>query len=239
MAKQRGPVASTFSGRVGNVVGAKLKGGEYVTRSYQPSVKNPNTLRQRVSRLRMSTAAKLAAGLAPAIQVGFGKAAGGTKMYPRNMFVRDIVKFSENSPITIANETASVNYDSLKVSERIGISNIPSIDAPSFETPGQVSMTVTGQPVIDVLPAGKMGLVVVVYSPDSEACIVNMVDAPASGSATVDVAVPSSFSGLAVHVYAFYKWIPESGNDVAIDAEPWKYPAETGATVYVGTGNIG
>ena len=239
MAKQRGPVASYFSGKVGEVVGASLKGGEYTTRTYKKHIKNPNTLRQRVSRLRMSTAAKLAAGLAPAIQAGFGKAAGSTHMYPRNMFVRDIVKFSANSPLTVEDEIANVDYRSLKVSERIGISAIPIIAAPSFETAGQVSMIVTGQPVVDVLPAGKMGLVVVVFSPDSEACVINMVDAQASGSATVNVTVPSSFSGLTVHVYAFYKWIPESGNDVDTDAEPWKYPAETGATVYVGTGNIG
>lgn len=239
MAKQRGPVASTFSGRVGNVVGAKLKGGEYVTRSYQPSVKNPNTLRQRVSRLRMSTAAKLAAGLAPAIQAGFGKAAGSTKMYPRNMFVRDIVKFSENSPLTIADETATVNYSSLKVSARIGISAAPIIGAPSFENPSEVGLTVTSQPVVDVLPAGKMGLVVVVYSPSKEACIVDMVDAPTEGEKTVNVKIPASWSGETVHIYAFSKWIPESGNDVATDAEPWKYPAETSETVYVGSGNIG
>lgn len=239
MAKQRGPVASTFSGRVGNVVGAKLKGGEYVTRSYQPSVKNPNTLRQRCSRLRMSAAAKLAAGLAPAIQAGFGKAAGSTRMYPRNMFVRDIVKFGANSPLTIANETATVNYGSLKVSERIGISTVPSVSAPSFEEPLKVGMTVTAQPVLDVLPAGKMGIVVAVYSPTMEACAIDMVDAPTEGTATITVTVPASFSGESVHLYAFYKWIPESGNDVATDAEPWKYPAETGATVYVGSGNIG
>lgn len=239
MAKQRGPVASTFSGRVGNVVGAKLKGGEYVTRSYQPSVKNPNTLRQRVSRLRMSTAAKIAAGLAPAIQAGFGKAAGSTRMYPRNMFVRDLVKYGANTPLHVEDETAVIDYSALKVSERIGISTVPSVSAPTFETPGQVGMTVTAQPVIDVLPAGKMGIVVAVYGPTMEACAIDMVDAPTEGTATVTVAVPASFSGETVHVYAFYKWIPESGNDVATDAEPWKYPAETGATVYVGTGNVG
>lgn len=238
MAKQRGPVASYFSGKVGEVVGASLKGGEYTTRTYKKHIKNPNTLRQRVSRLRMSTAAKLAAGLAPAIQAGFGKAAGSTHMYPRNMFVRDIVKFSANSPLTVEGEIANVDYGSLKVSERVGISAVPVIGAPSFETPKQVSMAVTGQPVVDVLPAGKMGLVVVVYSPDNEACVINMVGAPASGSTTVNVAVPSSFSSMTVYVFAFYKWIPESANDVATDAEPWKYPAETGATVFVGSGNV-
>lgn len=239
MAKQRGPVASYFSGKVGEVVGASLKGGEYITRTYKKHIKNPNTLRQRVSRLRMSTAAKLAAGLAPAIQAGFSKAAGSTHMYPRNMFVRDIVKFGANSPLTIANETATVDYGSLKVSERIGISTVPNFGAPSFEEPLRVGLDVNGQPVVDVLPAGKMGLVVVVYCPKQEACVIDMVDAPTNGSAAVKVAVPVSFSGETVHVYAFFKWVPESGNDIATDAEPWKYPAETGSTVYVGTGNIG
>lgn len=239
MAKQRGPVASTFSGRVGNVVGAKLKGGEYVTRSYQPSVKNPNTLRQRVSRLRMSTAAKLAAGLAPAIQAGFGKAAGSTRMYPRNMFVRNLVKMDGMKAITVENEVATVNYGNLQLSERIGISAAPIIGTPSFENPFSVELTVTGQPVVDVLPAGKMGIVAVVYSPAKEACVIDLVDAPTEGEKTVKVKVPTSWSGDTVHVYAFNKWIPESGNDVATDAEPWKYPAETSATVYAGTGNIG
>lgn len=239
MAKQRGPVASTFSGRVGNVVGAKLKGGEYVTRSYQPSVKNPNTLRQRVSRMRMSIASKMAAGLAAAIQAGYGKAAGSTHMYPRNMFVRNLVKFGQATPLHIEGELAEIEYAKIQVSERIGISAIPSIKSVSYETAGQVSLTVAGQPVVDVLPAGKMGIVVVVYSPDNEACVIDMVDAPSQGTATVNVAVPSSFSGMTVHLYAFFKWIPESGNDIATETEPWKYPAETGASVYVGTGNIG
>lgn len=239
MAKQRGPVASTFSGRVGNVVGAKLKGGEYVTRSYQPSVKNPNTLRQRVSRLRMATAAQLAAGMSPAIQAGFGKAAGSTKMYPRNMFVRDLVKFGVNTPLLIENEEAELQYGKLQLSARIGINALPSVSAPSFETPGQVALTVTGQPVTDVLPAGKMGLVIAVYAPGVNATVVDMVDAPTTGTSNVTIAVPASFSGETVHIYAFYKWVPESGNDITTDAEPWKYPSETGATVYCGTGNIG
>lgn len=239
MAKQRGPVASTFSGRVGNVVGAKLKGGEYVTRSYQPSVKNPKTLRQRVSRLRMATAAQLAAGLAPAIIAGYGKASGGTKMYPRNMFVRGLVKFSEDTPLHIEDMEAIVDYAALKISERIGISSTPSFGAPSFDEPLQVSATLTAQPVVDVLPAGKMGVCIAVFAPNAGSCVVAMEDAPTTGTKNIDVAVPQSFSGEKVHVYAFFKWVPASGNDVATDAEPWKFPSETGNTVYVGTGTIG
>ena len=238
MAKQRGPVASTFSGRVGNVVGAKLKGGEYVTRSYQPSVKNPNTLRQRVSRLRMATAAKLAAGMAPAIIAGYGKASGSTKMYPRNMFVRNLVKFTPSTPLHIEGEIAELEFSSIKMSERIGISNTPIISSLDFETEATIKASITGQPIVDVLPAGKMGVVLVAYEPEGNTCVVDMFDAPTTGSANLQMTVPPSWSGLTVHVYAFFKWVPESGNDIATDEEPWKYPAETGATAYVGTGNI-
>ena len=239
MAKQRGPVASTFSGRVGNVVGAKLKGGEYVTRSYQPSVKNPNTLRQRVSRLRMATAAQLAAGLAPAIIAGYGKASGSTKMYPRNMFVRNLVKFTTGTPLTIEGEVANVQYDNLKVSERIGISTTPNIGTLDTETPATIKAPITGQPVVDVLPAGKMGVVLVAYDEEGNTCVVDMFDAPSTGSANLQMTVPTSWAGKNVHVYAFFKWVPESGNDITTETEPWKYPAETGATVYLGTAIIG
>ena len=239
MAKQRGPVASTFSGRVGNVVGAKLKGGEYVTRSYQPSVKNPNTLRQRVSRLRMATAAQLAAGLAPAIVAGYGKASGSTKMYPRNMFVRDLVRMDGMEAIAVANEQATITYNKVKVAQRIGINATPICGALNLEEPLVVSVPVTGQPVTDVLPAGKMGLVIAVYNVDHNATLIKMVDAPLTGSTDISVTVPASWAGETAHVYAFHKWIPESGNDIATDTEPWKYPAETSESVYVGTGIIG
>lgn len=234
MAKQRGPVASTFSGRVGNVVGAKLKGGEYVTRSYQPSVKNPNTLRQRVSRLRMSTAAKLAAGLAPAIQAGFSKAAGSTRMYPRNMFVRDLVKLDANTVLTVVNEVATVNYEALKLSERIGISSIPTATAIWDTEYSRITVEVSELPIVDVLPAGDMGVVAVAFNAEKGASVIGMcVTSPTNGSG-VALKCPASWSGDKVHVYAFCKFIPESKNDVTTDTEPWKYPAETGETVYLG-----
>ena len=239
MAKQRGPVASTFSGRVGNVVGAKLKGGEFVTRSYQPSVKNPNTLRQRVSRLRMTTAAKLAAGLAPAIQAGFGKAAGSTRMYPRNMFVRDLVKMSTNSALDYENEEMLVEYDKLKISARIGISTMPAMGVINTETAGTLKIPITGQPVVDVLPAGRMGVVIAAYNKDNNVCAVKMFDAPTDGTSNLEMPMPASFAGLTVQVYAFFKWVPESGNDIPTTDQPWKYPSETSETVYVGNAIVG
>lgn len=239
MAKQRGPVASTFSGRVGNVVGAKLKGGEYVTRSYQPSVKNPNTLRQRVSRLRMATAAQLAAGLAPAILAGFGKASGSTKMYPRNMFVRNLVKLTTGSALTIEDEVAEITYSELKISERFGISTVPAMGVIDTTTPNTLKIPITGQPVVDVLPAGKMGVVIAAYDKQNHVSVVNMFDAPTDGTSNLEMPMPASMAGVTVEVYAFFKWIPESGNDITSYELPWKYPSETGATVYVGNTIVG
>lgn len=239
MAKQRGPVASYFSGKLGEAVGARLKGGEYVTRTYVKNPKNPNTLRQRVSRLRMATAAQLAAGMAPAIIAGYGKASGSTKMYPRNMFVRDLVRMDGMGAIAVENEQATITYDMVKVATRIGINATPNCSAPNFEEPHLVSIPVTGQPVTDILPAGKMGLVVAVYNANRNATVIKMVDAPLTGVTNISVNVPVSWGGETAHVYAFYKWIPESGNDIATDNEPWKYPAETSDSEYVGTGNIG
>ena len=238
MAKQRGPVASTFSGRVGNVVGAKLKGGEYVTRSYQPSVKNPNTLRQRVSRLRMATAAQLAAGLAPAIVAGYGKASGSTKMYPRNMFVRGLVKIDGMGALTIDGTTAVVSYEGLKVSVRIGISTLPSATIAAGSASGQIVLTIAALPVVDVLPAGKMGVVAVAYNPVKNTSVLNMVATSTTATSTLTLNGPSSWVGDEVHIYAFCKLIPESKNDIGAETEPWKYPAETGESVYLGSASI-
>lgn len=239
MAKQRGPVASYFSGKVGEVVGASLKGGEYVTRTYKKNIKNPNTLRQRVSRLRMSTAAKLAAGLAPAIQAGYGKAAGSTKMYPRNMFVRDLVKLGTNSALVYENEEFVVEYDKLKVSERIGISTMPAMGVINTETAGTLKIPITGQPVVDVLHAGRMGVVIAAYNKENNVCVVKMFDAPTDGTSNLEMPMPASFAGLTVQVYAYFKWVPESGNNIPTTDQPWKYPSETGDTVYVGNAIVG
>lgn len=239
MAKQRGPVASTFTGRVGNVVGAKMKGGEYVTRSYQPSVKNPNTLRQRVSRLRMATASRLAAALALAVQTGYAKASGSTRMYPRNMFVRDLVSMGGMGAMAITDMEPVITYNKLQLSKAFGISAAPIVSGLSFEEPGTLAFVVTPGAVSDILPAGKLGIVTVVYDPVLGQSVVDMHDAPVDSAEEISIAVPTNFASETVHVYAFYKWIPETGNDIVTLAEPWKYPSETSATVYVGTGTIG
>lgn len=234
MAKQRGPVASTFTGRVGNVVGAKMKGGEYVTRSYQPSVKNPNTLRQRVSRLRMATASQVAAKFKLAIQAGYGLAANGTKMFPRNMFVRDIVPYASGGVMRVQDEVVELDWAQLKLSKALGIDTTPVSATVSFATAGKVMITDNTVVETGSLGEGRLGMVVVLFNENG-----NLVHTTfGEDYASVEVTVPSNMLGLEVMVYAFYKWVPKSKNDVSTTDEPWKYPAATSATEMIGVGTI-
>lgn len=239
MAKLRSVIGSGFAGRIGNVVGVRSKGGEYVIRARAEEVKNPNTLRQRVSRLRMATASKLASGLAAAIQSGYAFSTNGTKMYPRNMFVAGLVKDQTNLVVNPSTMAANITYGGLKVAKRNGIAEVPAMGAADFDTPQSITIPYSAQSFVDVLPAGDMGLVVVAYCPELNACAMGMVKVTPAQAGSVTMAVPTSWAGMDVHVYAFFKFIPETGNDIATDTEPWKYPAQTGDSVYVGTGNIG
>lgn len=237
MAKLRSVIGSGFVGRIGNVVGVRSKGGEYVIRARAQEVKNPNTLRQRTSRMRMTIASRLAAGLAAAIQAGYAFSTNGTKMHPRNMFVAEVVKLGGNGDLAVVGGTTELDYAKLLVSRRNGISEMVSPGTLDFDTAGHVTVPVSTPQIVDVLPEGNMGVVVVVYEPESNSCAVGFDSAVAGGTTNVDVEVPSTFSGCTVHVYAFLKFIPKSLNDVNLTAEPWKYPAQTGATTYCGTGN--
>lgn len=238
MAIINGPYASKMRGKVGEVVAAKTTGNRTALRSYQPKVKNPNTLRQRVSRNKLAKASELAAIFANAVKAGFGFAVGGTKMYARNMFVRDLVKGSAISITPSDPSQIEVNYAELHLSARAGISLPPTLGEPSFAQPGKISVPVTAYPTTMVDKPGMMGIVVVIYVPDMELAIVKMAAAPTTGSSNILVDGLESFTGMNAHVYAFSKWIPETGNEVSTITEPWKYPSETSECAYGGNGDI-
>lgn len=238
MAIINGPYASKMRGKVGEVVAAKTTGNRTALRSYQPNVKNPNTLRQRVSRARLAAASVLAAALANAVKAGYGLAVSGTKMYPRNMFLRDLVKGNVMEVDTTDPSEISMEYSEMKVSSRVGISMVPTVGTLGLSTAGKITVPVTAYDAVLVDKPGKMGVVVVCYFPDKQSSIVKMAEMPTTGSSNVEVTGLSALSGQTVHVYAFAKWIPETGNEVATATEPWKYPSETSESVYVGTGNV-
>lgn len=54
MAIQRGPFGNGFVKRLGSTVGYKIGGGKYGMSAYQPEVRNPQTIPQRVQRAKFS-----------------------------------------------------------------------------------------------------------------------------------------------------------------------------------------
>lgn len=235
MAKLIGPIGSKMRGKVGQIVAAKTVGGDTAIRSYQPQVKNPNTLRQRTSRLRLATASGVAAMVAPAISIGFAKAVAGTKMYARNMFVRDIINPSTNAPITITNEVATVDYTKLALSKKAGIAEVLSMQAPSAVEPSRASVAWSVPTISEDLGEGSLGVVVVYVNPAKNACIIVQVEAT---TASADPLLPLNWEGDTVYVYGFMKWIPATGNDIATSTQPWKYPSPTSACTYAGSAVI-
>lgn len=235
MAKQHGPAASYFSGRQGEVVGAKLKGGEYVSRSYQPNVKNPNTERQRNSRQRMAISSRIAAALAAAIQIGYAKATASTRMYPRNMFVRDLVRMDGMGALVISDGVSEIDNTKLKISARSGITSTLATGVATVGENRELTIPVTVGTVSDVLPEGYMGLIVVVYDEGDGTCFVSQHRAPVDATEDVKITLPASMDGKEVQIFSFLKWVPTSKNDISTDTLPWKFPSETGETVYGGS----
>ena len=225
MAKQRGPVASTFSGRVGNVVGAKLKGGEYVTRSYQPSVKNPNTVRQQASRARLSFASALGARLSQAIGIGFAAAAGSTKMYPRNLFLKKIY-----GSIAQTGNNCTLANNKYVMSEKVGCDLIPAGDITNNLNQHKLTFNVTnGEDV--VMPNGNgCGLVMVVVGDNPDDRVIVVTSTNTQGE-EIDVTGMKSES---FACYCFFKELIPSKNAIATNDYPWRYPSATGATAFFG-----
>ena len=215
-------------------MGAKLKGGEYVARSYQPSVKNPNTLRQQVSRSKMGFAAGIAAAAADAINIGYAKASNGTKMYPRNMFVKEMIPVS-NGHITLNNNVPALSGNVIPFSAKQGLETLPQVTIAYSEESNVFNFTATNADQVTLGTGERLGLVVVPFiEPTAETpakAVVAMGDA--AEGVTLDGDLGSDFMG--AKVYAFYKVIPAAVNGVATTTIPWKYPSNTGATRMIGT----
>lgn len=234
MAKQRGPVASTFTGKVGNVVGAKLKGGEYVTRAYQPEVKNPNTLRQRVSRMRLATASELAAMFKTAVNMGYAAAAANTRMYPRNMFVAGLAKYSESGALQYENSKITVDYAKLELARKIGMSNQISASGLSSSDGNHIAMTLGGVTNLDGFAGEYVGVIVVCYNETKDIVEVQIRALQWANASEIDWRFNTIAVGDVCHVYAFIKEVPVSSNGVDESSSPWMYPSATSNCVYAG-----
>lgn len=224
-----GPYASKMRGKIGEVVAAKTVGNRTALRSYQPNVKNPNTLRQQVSRNKMAKASELAALLADVIGVGYAKAVQGMSMYARNLFVKSIVPVSAG---VMTNDGVDITLDitKIKVARTIGITAVPA-GSVTAAAGGGVEFVPTNATDVTLNPGERLGVCLAAVDYDNKKCIYKQ------GVASTGVALSSAEVALLTNpvYFAFYKVIPEGLNGVATETTPWKYPSATSDSVQVFT----
>lgn len=215
-----------------------VKNGIQIMRQYNPIVFNPNTKRQALARARFKLASRIAVALAPSNKISYALRA---VMGKSGTNIQTSVLLKDPSPISGVNPlTLTVAWDEVEVAN--GTLPVPSaIAACTFSEPLRV-----GTPVVDLsnilttLPSGYgVGLVWVVYCPDMFESVTYPIAASAGGevgAATINV--PATWQGMNVHVYAYAKAIPESHLEIPTSEIPWRYPAQTSPSTYVGMGNI-
>lgn len=223
----------SMSGKLGNSV-AFVRNGQQIFRVYQPTVANPNTYRQRVSREKFKLLGEMASGYANAASIGL-RAQRKTGETTRNVFMR----LNKTSVTGVnLNGTAinfEVSYESLQFSQ----GTLPRMvfGTPSFATPGMASVEVEDnmQDVDGASIPDRVMLVVV--CPSAKAAVARF--SGTRETTEFSIKVPSTWQGLQVYMYAYTVKLPEALNGVADNVSPYRTPAEAVSdTIYIGSGLI-
>lgn len=235
MAKNVGLIGG-LTGKLGNTVNS-VRRGVQISRVYQPVVANPKTKRQQLSRAKLALATATIKPLRLFVRAGwqlhvptyeFQKAVG--MMIPVAGGVIDgptidalTVDFGGLAGVLSANDMGSI-----------------SSNTPTAENEGEVEVTIT-IPASMALDEGgnpiEVGAVMAVYCPDMDDAVI-MYQAAADGEVEATIQVPTAWSGLQCHVYAFAKQIPTASNGISTTSQPWMYPAPTSMCMYCGTVTI-
>lgn len=229
-------VIGGLKGKVGNFV-YQIRRGVQIARVYQPVVANPNTKRQELSRSKMALAGEVCRSMLLGLRAAHNLRHPG---YEYQQGVAIMVPVSGGIIDGTTPGALTVQYTSLGKILGNGPLPQPSCGVLDFEEESEISFDVTLDPACYLDNNGsaiKAGVVTVVYQPDTNMSHVEFLEVPTAG-AHAHIEVPTTWSGLKVHVYCFAKQIPEAVNGIATVDVPWKYPAETSKTVYAGTGNI-
>lgn len=221
MAKISKKILGFSRGKVADVVFAKFR-TETIARGYQPNVRNPRTESQQEQRARFATASGLAKGMVRGIYRGLASVAAGTKMSPRNVFMKLNCK---PGTIDVSGDSVTIEYTEIALSQ--GNFETPLCGSPLFDAPNTVEYSVTNNMEI----ASNVDVVTTVYCPEFDASVVSEVNLQTSHG-TIQVSVPASWGGVKVHVYS---WLKYTG---ANSVEDGLYTGVVSETVYVGNGTI-
>lgn len=236
MAKAVGFIGS-IRGKVGNVVYRNRRGVQ-IASVYQPTVLNPKTARQSVTRQTFAIATRFAKAIKLFLRAGLQAV---HPSYECQRFVGSVVPLESNC-FTLSGDIVSVDYPMLASHMAAGELGVGlETSGLSFATESEVDFHFVcpdsfrrdegGNPV-------NIGLVTCVYCPDINQGIVQQKVVRDQSDYDIAVLVPSVMSGMKVQVYCFVKQIPNSNNLMPSVESPWMYPARTSTPVWVGEGTI-
>lgn len=221
MAKYRLGVMGTFKNKVGIVVGRKWRNLNVMS-AYQGDVKNPNTSKQQIVRMKFGTLSSLAAAFSKAVHYGYAGVSAGTKVPQRCAFIKqnyegDVVE------VTLP-DTIDVDYTLMQVSK--GSHMEPSFGIAKFDEPLTVAVDFSYDVIPDFSKATDK-VYLVVYNIEDGRVVMSQGLASAH---SISCTVPSSWNGETVHVYAFVI-------DGDVEGLPTD-PSQVSNSHYIGSGSI-
>ena len=194
MGKISGDLFGTYSGKLGLTVGRKVHGVCF-TSKYNGNPRNPRTSLQMDNRERFKTLAQLSSAFMGASKIGLKATA---KSYgPLVSTFAAFVKANQGA-VSVMGGEAEVDYGSLKCS--IGTLPQAGFGNASFAEPQRVSVsysTSADMPGADAQDKEYL----FVYQPDTKQGILSAPALRTTGQ--IEVRVPSTWTGLTVHVYGF------------------------------------
>lgn len=192
MGKINQGILDGFEGKVGTVVGYKVL-GKKLMRAYVAKIHNPRTSLQMDNRERFKTLTKLASAFLGATNIGLQRVAKSLRHTVSNSFM-----LVNQGAVSVMGGEAEVDYGSLKCS--LGALPQVAFGNASFAEPLRVSVsygTTADMPRTDA----QDKVYLFVYQPDTKQ---GLLSAPAlRTTGTVELRVPSTWTGLTVHVYGF------------------------------------
>ena len=220
MAKTFGAVLGKQSGRIGQIVGRVTRGKQFyaalptVAKDRKPSSKETDV------RLKFKTLTQLAKGFKQGIKVSLEHYA---KYAPYINTFNHFVKLNKGA-VTAQGGTVEVDYGTILLTPEGG--DIPAVGfgTADFEEPLTVKVPFTANSDVPGAAASDE-VYLFVYEPESHAGVLS--HAAQRSDASIEVALPSTWSGLTVHVYGFA--LGAAADTLGLAS----------ASAYIGTGNVG
>ena len=219
MAIYNGGILDEYKNKVGNVVGRRWRNLDVMSK-YQPRVKNPNTDKQKIQRMKFKTLSQLAKAFRLPLAVGMAGVAAGTKNPIRGQFISRNMDVVE---VTLP-DTVDIDYTLMMVAD--GGHAEASFGSPKFDDPLKVAASFSYDIITDVTSEDDQ-IHLVVYNPAANLAIEKTVRA---GSSSIAVEVPNSWNGETVHVWG-YVVAAEAGNRPTT-------PSQVSPSHYLGNGSI-